>query len=82
VVHRAFPWAVPPWLGREVEDAREPLDLAWAALIRLEIPFRVELIWSVHLDRTGENKSRVIKSSPSLLQPTVLIAYRFEITPI
>jgi hypothetical protein len=26
MVHRAFPWAVPPWLGREVEDARQPLD--------------------------------------------------------
>jgi hypothetical protein len=39
-------------------------------------------VWSVDLDRTDGNKSRVIKSSPLHLHPTVLVVYRFTTAPI
>jgi hypothetical protein len=61
---------------------RGPLISCRTARISPRLPSRVELFWSVHLDRTGGNESGVIKSYPSYSHPTVPCACRLPTTRI
>jgi hypothetical protein len=61
-------------------------SIRWIVGVRLRLDdrltFRGFSFWSVDLDRTDRNESRIIKSYPSFLHPTVLCAYRFVTTQI
>jgi hypothetical protein len=58
-----------------------PFDLAWAANIRSRIPLHDSGGWSFDWDPRVAIETRVIKSGPLLGDLTVVVGYRFGLTP-